>query len=127
MKPAWKQMLTAFVLGLLVGTVGGWYGLQHHWRHLRDPGTFYSRMLDQFTRQLQLTPEQRTQVAKLLDDKRQHVDALRAQVRPQFEAIRNESKTQIRALLTPGQRRKFDVLQAAWEARWDHWRQPPRR
>ncbi len=125
MRLVWKQIAIAFVMGALAGTAAGWWSLQHQWRQMREPGRLYSRMLDEFTRQLRLTPAQHTQVAAVLDEKRRRIDALRAQVRPQFDAIRQDTTTQIRVLLTPEQQRTFDHLQVAWEHRWDAWRRPP--
>ncbi len=87
--------------------------LHRHW----DSGQFQARLLQRFSSKLKLTPEQRTQVATILEAKRQKIDALRADIQPKFEEIRTSIAADIRKLLTPEQEQKFDVMQAEGEAR----------
>ncbi len=87
--------------------------LHRHW----NSGQFQARLLQRFSSKLKLTPEQRTQVATILEAKRQKIDALRADIRPKFEEIRTSTAADIRKLLTPEQQQKFDVMQVEWETR----------
>ena len=121
MTRASKQMLVTFVLGGVVGAAGAYwsapYAFHRHW----ERGQFQTRMLQQFSSKLHLTPAQRTQVAAILEAKRQRIKTLRADIRPKFEDIRTSASAEIRVLLTPEQQKKFDVMQAEWEARRKRW------
>ena len=122
MKIVWKQVLVSFVLGVVIGVAGArWcapYAFHRHW----GGKEFQARMLERFDAKLRLTPEQRSQVAEILDGKRQKMDALRAEIRPKFEAIRTSTSADIRSLLMPEQQKKFDIIQAEWEAEAKKWR-----
>ena len=117
MTRARKQLLVTFVFGAIVGVVGMYVSapsyLHRHW----DSGQFQTRLLQRFSSKLKLAPEQRTQVAAILEAKRQKIDALRADIRPKFEEIRTSTAADIRKLLTLEQQQKFDVMQAEWESR----------
>lgn len=121
MKLAWRQVLMAFVLGVAVGGVGGrWCALEYGgkpWGR-RSP----EHLLQQFSRQLRLTPEQRTQVGAILEAKRQKIDALRAETRPRFDDIRSSTGAEIRQLLTPEQQARYDKMEAEQQARKERWR-----
>ena len=116
MKIVWKQVLVSFVLGVMVGAAGvRWcapYYFHRHWGGKESQ----ARLLERFDSKLKLTPEQRSQVAEILDGKRQKIDALRAEIRPKFEEIRSSTSAEIRGLLTPEQQKKFDAMQIEWEA-----------
>ncbi len=127
MKLAWKQIAVALVLGGGAGFVivqACPLGRFHH----RDRGHFQQRLLDRFSSKLQLTPEQRSRVATILEAKHQKIDALRAEIRPRFEEIRTSTSAEIRPLLTPEQQKRFDVMEAEWKDRrkqvHDRWREP---
>ena len=125
MKFAWKQIALAFVLGIGVGGVlAGWgspYALHKRWggRQLQE------RLLRQLTTKLQLTPTQQNQVAGILESKRQKMDALRTEIRSHFDELRTSTSAEIRQLLTPEQQKRFDAMEAEWEARRkrfrEHW------
>ena len=122
MKIVWKQVLVSFVLGVMVGVAGlRWcspYYFHRHW----GGKEFQARMLERFDSKLKLTPEQRSQVAEILDGKRQKIDTLRAEIQPKFEAIRTSTSAEIRGLLTPEQQKKFDAMQVEWQAKKKKWR-----
>ena len=117
MRLAWKQLIVALVLGGCLGFFGAAASLPRLFHHRWESGQFQHRLLEQFSSKLKLTPEQRTHIAAILEAKRQKIDALRAEIRPRFEEIRTSTGAEIRQLLTPEQQRKFDVMQAKWEAR----------
>ena len=121
MKLAWKQMFIAFVSGVMVGVVGARWCASYRVHHRWESGQFQTHMLQRFSSKLKLTPEQRTRVAAILDAKRQKIDALRAEIRPRFEEIRTSTAAEIRQLLTPEQQKKFDVMQAEWQAKQAKW------
>ncbi len=129
MKIVWKQVLVSFVLGVMVGAAGVHWCAPHTFHRHWGGKEFQARMLRQFDSKLKLTPEQRSQVAEILDGKRQKIDVLRAEMRPKFEEIRTSTSAEIRSLLTPEQQKKFDAIQTEWEAeaKKRHLRQAKRR
>lgn len=118
-KMNWKRMAVAFVAGLLFGTALGGWGLKCHlerrWHHGEKR---YERMLEHFSRKLNLAPEQKKKVGAVLETKRQRMKALRAEIRPKFEGLRKATETDIRNILTPEQQVAFDKMQSERESRW---------
>ena len=122
MKLTWKQIVIAFLLGGCVGFVVAKHcGPRMFHRH-GDGTHFQQRLLDRFSSKLHLTQEQRSQVATILEAKRQKMDTLRAEIRPKFEELRTSTSADIRQLLTAEQQKKFDAMQAEWDAREKHFR-----
>ena len=102
-----------FLLGALFGAVAThlWgervWGQQDTYSSGRKP---VNQVVANFTRELQLTPDQQTQVTAIIDDTRAQWRALYAPLDSQREQIRQQSRTRIRALLTPEQQPKFDAF-----------------
>jgi Spy/CpxP family protein refolding chaperone len=115
MKLEWKQVVISLLIGFVLGAALGWLGSQYSedWRG-KDR---YSWMLERFSTELDLTPEQKKEIADILEAKRQSIIALRAEIRPRFEEIRNSAREEIRKRLTLEQQEKFDAMQAEWESR----------
>jgi Spy/CpxP family protein refolding chaperone len=87
-------------------------------------------MTAMMTRQLDLTPDQQTQVKAINDDSRSQMMALRndtstpqADKRTKMMDIRKSSDDKIRALLTDEQKTKFDAMQARMQERMKEHRQ----
>ena len=117
MKILWPQVLAACVLG---GLVGAWAATQcgsGRGGHHGGSSQFQQRLLERFSRKLQLTPEQRTKVSGILAAKAQKMEALRQEVRPKFEELRTSTGTEIRQVLTREQQARFDQMEAQWEAK----------
>ncbi len=121
MTGTWKQIVIAAVLGGSVGFAGAWWALPRICHHRWGDGQFQHRLLDQFSSELKLTPDQRDKVAAILEAKRQKIETLRAEMRPRFEQIRISTSAEIRQLLTPEQQQRFDVLQAKWDQQRKKW------
>lgn len=102
-----------FLLGALLGAVATHVWGERVWGH-QDTHTAGMKPVNQvvaeFTRELQLTPDQQTQVAAIIDDTHAQWKALYAPVDAQKEQIRQQSRARIRALLTPEQQPKFDAF-----------------
>jgi Spy/CpxP family protein refolding chaperone len=102
-----------FLLGVLLGGMG-----DHLWgsRVLGNPGGRFGppptreQVLANFTRQLELTPDQEKQLGDILDDSRSKFRSLDKSLDPQRMQIRDQSRAQMRALLTPEQQPKFDAF-----------------
>jgi Spy/CpxP family protein refolding chaperone len=103
-------VFVVFLLGLLVGAFGnhlwgervwGHSVAEHHAGHPGPPST--ARIVNDFTRELQLTPDQQKQLGSIIDE-------TRTQWATQHEQIRQQGRERIRAILTPEQLPKFDAF-----------------
>lgn len=107
-------VLVVFLLGLLVGGVGNhlWgervWGRQEPPAHLGPPSR--AELLGDFTRELQLTPDQQDKIGTIFDDTRGQVRVLYSPLDPQREKIRQQCRDRIRAVLTPEQTSKFEAF-----------------
>ena len=109
MKPDWKQVLVAFIVGVTLGALFVLRVIPH--------GTFRHHTMRQLTSKLHLTPGQQEKITAISEDARKKIGALRDQVHPKFEEIRASSRTEIRKLLAPDQQAKFDEMTAKMDAR----------
>lgn len=121
-----RQVIPALLIGLALGAgLGRWA----HWRHY-DGGheRRYGRMVERFSRALDLTPNQRREVEAILERKRARLRALRGETRPKLAEIRRSTRAEIRGILTPEQAERFDRLEEDWASRWrKRRREVPRR
>lgn len=100
-------VVVVLLLGIILGGLGTHLWGRRVWgergrRHGRD------EMIQQLSRELQLTPEQQAQLSGIIDDTRAKWRALYQPLEPQHEAIRQQGRDRIRAILTPEQRQKFE-------------------
>ena len=72
----------------------------------RGPGP--GPLIDRLDRELQLTPEQRTQVQAIFDERRGRLEAVQRDVVARAEAERRALQQEIRKVLTPEQQTRFD-------------------
>jgi Spy/CpxP family protein refolding chaperone len=107
MRLDWKQILPALLAGCLLGF---WTGaLLPHRRAPRGA----DRMLDKFSRELRLEAGQRDSLKAVLEGYRPKFDALNEQML----ALRRDMNLEISKFLTTEQGKRFQELQARWEAR----------
>lgn len=102
-----------FLLGVLLGGVATHLWGERVWgrQNTHTAGMKpVNQVVADFTRELQLTPDQQTQVTAIIDDTHAQWKALYAPVDAQKEQIRERSRARIRALLTPDQQPKFDAF-----------------
>jgi Spy/CpxP family protein refolding chaperone len=109
----WKHVFVALLVGIAVGCVGGSKAA-----HIRMHAWKNGAMLERFSRELKLTPDEKEKMSRILDAKRDQISALRNEIHLKFEEVRNSSKEEIRKILTPEQQEKFDKLEAKWESVW---------
>lgn len=83
------------------------------------------RMLNKFSTELSLTPEQKTKVAGIFEAKHKKMKELREEIRPKFEALRKSTESEIKQILTSEQQKKFDVIHAKWESKRKEWHPGP--
>ncbi len=107
-------VLVVFVLGAALGALGMyWAGRSVMAGSGRRPGpqtpaARNAHVVDTYSKDLGLTPDQQKQMLSILDQTGAKYKAVHDQVAPQMEAIRKEGRDQIRGILTPEQRTKFD-------------------
>ena len=104
-KATWLVILV-FCLGISIGVLGTHFWGDRVWG-APDHST-HAKIVEDLTRQVGLTPDQRTQVEKITDDTRDRLDTIYQQVRPQYDQARQDGRNRIRALLTPEQLPKFE-------------------
>ena len=112
-------VIVAFAAGLLVGVAGDHLYLMRSGRlSPRHTVRFASdRMAERLGRELQLTPQQKTQVEQILERHRAKIDAAMSSVRPQVRQELEASNNEIANILTPEQRTKFAALRMRVESR----------
>lgn len=116
-RKAYLVIVSTFLLGLLVGIVAG----PLIWRRPpQPPGGSFQGMVDQISRELSLTADQRTQVEKILTETRTQLQ----DVRKQFSQIRASSRDRISAVLTPEQQQAFEKWKQRQDARHERFRHP---
>lgn len=106
-------VLVVFVLGLLLGGVGNHVWGERVWGRGNSASNgrpSRTQVIDQFTRQLELTPIQQQQLGSIVDQTRSRWEELYAPLAPEHEKIRLDGRQRIRAILTPEQQTKFDAF-----------------
>ena len=112
----WKLAL-AFLLVFFAGaTMGAFFGF-HHIRHhviLGPPksGEVGDRMREHFRRSLDLTTEQESKVAPIIEATSAKLEAIRLETAERVRLVMEESKKEVAPLLTPEQQKKLDQLEA---------------
>ena len=128
-----KKLALSFIIGLLSGAILMGAGLGCWRGKIPGMGLFFSggrhgrggagpgRMLEKFTRHLDLKPEQKAGMEKVLDDSMKKMRELREKVHPQFVVIREGAEKEIESILDPEQRTKFKGLmerREKWRRKW---------
>ena len=105
-RKAFALVTLVFVLGIAFGVVGVLAGRRV--LGAGNQGGGQARQLSQWTRELNLTPDQERQFEQILADVRARYDAIRQAMDPQFREVRQQSRERIRQILTAEQRPGFD-------------------
>jgi len=105
-RKAFALVTLVFVLGIAFGVVGVLAGRRV--LGAGNQGGGQARQLSQWTRELNLTPDQERQFEQILADVRARYDAIRRAMDPQFREVRQQSRERIRQILTAEQRPGFD-------------------
>jgi hypothetical protein len=111
-------VIVVFIAGLIVGVAGDHFYLLHSGRLSRRATRFSAdRMADHLGRELQLNPQQKTQVQQIIERHRAKIDATMASVRPQVRQEVDATNADIDRILTPEQRTKFAAMRMRMESR----------
>jgi Spy/CpxP family protein refolding chaperone len=113
----WGPFFLIFLTGLLLGAALTWHFGDFRRGPWRDRDRQYQFMIKHFSRKLDLTADQKEKITKIFDDSREKMKKLREESRPKFEALRQETRGEIRKILNTDQLKKFEDLEARWEAR----------
>jgi Spy/CpxP family protein refolding chaperone len=110
-RKAYFIVFVLFVLGIALGSVGT-YLVTMRVQAARPvtAGAGAPSHMAMFTRDLNLSPDQQTQVQAILNDTRAHYAELHQKLDPEYEQVRHESREHIRHILTPDQQPKFEEL-----------------
>jgi len=102
-------VVVAFLCGILIGVAADHAYLLHARRLMpsRFPGHVPRLMVDHLSRNLDLTPQQRTTVEQILERRRARVASIWTNVRPQITREIEETNAEIEKILTPEQKEKF--------------------
>ena len=112
----WKLAFAFLLVFVAGGTTGAFFGF-HHIRHhviLGPPksGEVGDRMREHFRRTLDLTPEQETKIAPIIDATSTKLEAIRVETAERVRTVMEDSKKEVAPLLTPEQQKKLDKLEA---------------
>lgn len=111
MKSPLKKILIAFLIGSLVGWFAATRSFESPMHGKRG------QLVEKFSRELKLTPDQKEKVRVILEAKRAQFKALREELRPKFDEIRLSSRAEIEKILTPEQIPAFKKMESDWQAR----------
>jgi Spy/CpxP family protein refolding chaperone len=101
-----------FVLGIALGSVGT-YLVTMRVQAARPQATLAhnpGRTMAMYTRDLNLSAEQQSQLQAILNDTRARYAALHEKLDPEYEQVRQQGRERIRQILTTEQRPKFEDL-----------------
>jgi len=112
-------VIVAFLAGILAGVAGDHLYLIKSGRlSPRHTSRFASdRMAERLTKELDLSPQQKTQVQQIIERHRAKIDATMASVRPQVRQELDATNAEIETVLTPEQKTKFANLRMRIGAR----------
>ncbi len=101
-------IIATFVIGIIVGAAGQYLIAHQSLSKSSTTGNSGKETLDDLTRFIRLTKEQRTQVEQFLVNSRQQSQELRNQMRPQYNAIRDITRKRISSILSSDQQSLFE-------------------
>ena len=117
MKIEWKQVAIAVLIGGAIGFAGARISTPYFLHKRLERGGFKEKMMDRFSKKLNLTSEQREKISSIFESSRQEIQKMQAEIKPRFEEIRTSTNAKIREVLNPEQQKKFDEMEAKWADR----------
>lgn len=122
MRLDWKQIVPALLLGCLIGIWGGAWLHRMGLRHMRTDASDTQRLLIKFSSELKLEAGQQDAVKAVLESYRTQMKALHEDHAKRFEEIRTSMRNDIAKLLSPEQVKRFQAIQARWDAHHKDWK-----
>ncbi|MGB7064451.1 MAG: hypothetical protein WBF55_04815 [Syntrophobacteria bacterium] len=115
----WKLisgLLLVFVLGVLAGSLGTGVYLKDRFEHIRkDPKARQAFIMRKLSKELELTPDQKIKVEKIVEQMGEKRREFFLKNRPEIKKIMDEGFAQIRKELNSDQQKKLDVLREEFE------------
>ncbi|HTC64404.1 MAG TPA: hypothetical protein VK709_16310 [Candidatus Saccharimonadales bacterium] len=110
-RKAYLIVFVLFILGIALGSMGTYLvTMRVQAARPAGQGDRAPSHMAIFTRDLNLTSEQQTQVQAIMNETRSHYAELHQKLDPEYEQVRQQSRDHIRQVLTPEQRPKFEEL-----------------
>ncbi len=98
-------LVATFFLGMVIGATGFYlYSRKHGTGSANDP----QALLNDMSRSLELTMEQRVSVEEIMNQSRLEYQELRNQNRPLFNSVRDRTRQRIRGVLSAEQQARYD-------------------
>ncbi len=94
---------------------GPGYGEHHGGMRGHGPGPMGGNPLEHLTRELNLTEQQKTQVAPIVEQAKPQIKAIHEEAMQKMHAVMENATAQIRPLLTAEQQTKLDAMKKAHE------------
>ena len=117
----WKLvsgLLLVFVLGILAGSFGTRVYLKDRFAHLRkDPKARQAFIMKKLSKELELTPDQKITVEKIVAQVGEKRREFFLKNRPEIKRIMDEGFLQIKKELNNDQQKKLDELREEYEKR----------
>jgi Spy/CpxP family protein refolding chaperone len=111
-----KTPFREIIVALLIGAAVGWFAAVRFAPERPHPRMQKGQMLERFSRDLNLTPDQKTQIGRIFEARQAQFAALKSEMRPKSEEIRSASRAEIKKILTAEQQEAFDRLEAKSDA-----------
>jgi uncharacterized membrane-anchored protein YhcB (DUF1043 family) len=108
----WVALFLTLILGMSLGVL-----LDRNLTGQRSQGDRRTSFKERLESELQLSPEQKEELEKVLTANRARADDFWKQTRSSYAELRQEFRQLIRALLTPEQQERFDAMMAEIDAR----------
>jgi hypothetical protein len=107
-------LIAVFLVGCVAGFAGSYFWLRNRGmgrqdvQHFRPgpPGQARSQRIPE----LQLTPDQEAEFAKIMGEMRSQINTLRKDQEPKFEAIRSEANRKLMSILNEEQKKTFSLF-----------------
>jgi hypothetical protein len=116
MKP-WLKSIVLLLVGGLIGsaiTAGGIHFSFYSFKRMKTNMSNSNFLLDRFSRNLELSDVQRSQVAALLKEHLPKMEAVRTEAETKRKAAWNAYEDNLRNLLSETQRKKLDIMEVQW-------------
>jgi Spy/CpxP family protein refolding chaperone len=119
-------VLSVFLTGAIVGGLAVHVFGDRIWASDSSARLSKNELLQQLTRDLNLTPEQHSQIDSIMDSTLTDYNRILAPLSPQLEQVRQQGRQRIRAVLTPAQLPKFDAFIRQLDERRSRYDQQPK-
>jgi Spy/CpxP family protein refolding chaperone len=111
-----------FVIGILIGCLGTHLFYAHRLLKPEGPPGMGGRMfMERLEHRLDLTPEQRREIDRILEESHARAASFRDSMAPQVRALMEETHERVTAVLTPEQLEEFEEMRRTHHQRAREW------